>query len=204
MRASAFELLARSTLAAFPTIWLATATAMAAGTTGAASSNATTEVAQNASRRDASAEAPAATAASVSVQSLQQVVVTGSRIKQPTLTGSAALQVVNSGELKAEGTQTIDTLLDTLPSVQGNFSLTQTSNPGGARGVANVDLRGLGPARTLTLIDGKRVMPGSPLGGPEADLNFIPQALVERVEVLTGGPPRCTARMLLPASSTSS
>jgi len=187
MRASAFELLARSTLAAFPTIWLATATAMAAGTTDSASSNATTEVAQDASRRDASAEAPAATAASVSMQSLQQVVVTGSRIKQPTLTGSAALQVVNSGELKAEGTQTIDTLLDTLPSVQGNFSLTQTSNPGGARGVANVDLRGLGPARTLTLIDGKRVMPGSPLGGPEADLNFIPQALVERVEVLTGG-----------------
>ncbi|HUX74137.1 MAG TPA: TonB-dependent receptor [Steroidobacteraceae bacterium] len=127
---------------------------------------------------DGTANAPAA---------LKGIVVTGSLIRQPTLTGSAALQVINAGELKAQGTQSVETLLDSLPSVQGNFSLTQTSNPGGARGVANVDLRGLGPSRTLTLIDGKRLMPGSPLGGPEADLNFLPQALVERVEVLTGG-----------------
>ena len=174
MRASArgaFELLAKSAFAALLTSCL--------GITGAA-------LAQDATQGSNAADAQPVTA-SVSMQSLNEVVVTGSRIKQPNLTGSAALQVVNSGELKAEGTQTIDTMLDALPSVQGNFSLTQTSNPGGARGVANVDLRGLGPARTLTLVDGKRVMPGNPLGGPEADLNFIPQALVERVEVLTGG-----------------
>lgn len=128
-----------------------------------------------------------ASSGSASPSVLQGVVVTGSRIRQPTLTGSAALQVVSDKEFQAEGTQSVDTLLNSLPAVEGNFSLTQTSNPGGARGVANVDLRGLGPARTLTLIDGKRVMPGSPLGGPEADLNFIPTALVERVEVLTGG-----------------
>ncbi|MDE2052997.1 MAG: TonB-dependent receptor plug domain-containing protein, partial [Gammaproteobacteria bacterium] len=140
----------------------------------------TVALAGDAAQASTSSSAAAAAPASVALQSLHEVVVTGSRIKQPTLTGSAALQVINSGELKAEGTQSIDAMLDTLPSVQGNFSLTQTSNPGGARGVANVDLRGLGPSRTLTLIDGKRVMPGSPLGGPEADLNFIPQALVER------------------------
>jgi outer membrane receptor protein involved in Fe transport len=134
-------------------------------------------------------QTPAAPASSGSASPsvLQGVVVTGSRIRQPTLTGSAALQVVSDKEFKAQGTQSVDTLLNSLPAVEGNFSLTQTSNPGGARGVASVDLRGLGPARTLTLIDGKRVMPGSPLGGPEADLNFIPTALVERVEVLTGG-----------------
>jgi iron complex outermembrane recepter protein len=175
MRAKArgsLELLTRSALATFPILWL--------GMSGAAR-------AADAPQAAAPADSQSAASASIATQSLQQVVVTGSRIKQPTLTGSAALQVVNSGELKAEGTQSIETMLDTLPSVQGDFSLTQTSNPGGARGVANVDLRGLGPSRTLTLIDGKRVMPGSPLGGPEADLNFIPQALVERVEVLTGG-----------------
>ena len=118
---------------------------------------------------------------------LKGVVVTGSLIRQPSLTGSAALQVVSSAAFQQSGTQTVESLLNTLPSVQGNFSLNQTSNPGGARGVASVDLRGLGPSRTLTLIDGKRLMPGSPLGGPEADLNFIPTALVKRVEVLTGG-----------------
>jgi outer membrane receptor protein involved in Fe transport len=178
---------ARAALAAFLTSWLAItgpATAGEAAQGVAADSN--SSPAQNAAPGGAGAETSPASA-SLSMQSLKEVVVTGSRIKQPTLTGSAALQVVNSGELKAEGTQSIETMLDALPSVQGDFSLTQTSNPGGARGVANVDLRGLGPSRTLTLIDGKRVMPGSPLGGPEADLNFIPQALVERVEVLTGG-----------------
>ncbi|HVC30795.1 MAG TPA: TonB-dependent receptor plug domain-containing protein, partial [Steroidobacteraceae bacterium] len=155
---------------------------------GAARVTASTSNASQEPSRDAAAGGSAAPElGSGALQSLHAVVVTGSRIKQPSLTGSAALQVINSQELKAEGTQSIAAMLDTLPSVQGNFSLTQTSNPGGARGVANVDLRGLGPSRTLTLIDGKRVMPGSPLGGPEADLNFIPQALVERVEVLTGG-----------------
>lgn len=101
---------------------------------------------------------------------LQEVVVTGSRIRQSRLAVSAGLQVVSHTEFKLEGTQNVEDLLNQLPSVQGNFSTNQTSNPGGARGVANVDLRGLGPSRTLVLIDGKRVMPGSPLGGPEVDL----------------------------------
>lgn len=118
---------------------------------------------------------------------LKEVFVTGSRIGESKLAVSAGLQVVSHTEFQLQGTQNVENLLNQLPSVQGNFSTNQTSNPGGARGVANVDLRGLGPSRTLVLIDGKRVMPGSPLGGPEVDLNFIPQALVERVAVLTGG-----------------
>ena len=150
---------------------------------GASTSNAADAPSPSGTPASGTQAVPAADA----MQTLNAVVVTGSLIRQPTLTGSAALQVVTAQDIKATGTQTIETLLDSMPSVQGNFSLTQTSNPGGARGVASVDLRGLGPSRTLTLIDGKRVMPGSPLGGPEADLNFIPPALIERVEVLTGG-----------------
>lgn len=188
MRASArgpLEPVAKAALAVLPILWLAiTGSATAADSTQAA---ATSTASQSATQSGPAADAQPAAAATDPTQSLNEVVVTGSLIKQPNLTGSAALQVVNAQEIKAEGTQTIETLLDSLPSVQGNFSLTQTSNPGGARGVANVDLLGLGPSRTLTLIDGKRVQPGDPLGGPEADLNFIPPALVERVEVLTGG-----------------
>lgn len=188
MRSSAsglFELLVKSALVLVLISFLGLANPAAAGdapqSPGASVSNATQDTAPPVAAGPQSAPAVAVT------QSLNEVVVTGSLIKQPSLTGSAALQVVNAGEIKAEGTQSVETLLDSLPSVQGNFSLTQTSNPGGARGVANVDLRGLGPSRTLTLIDGKRLMPGDPLGGPEADLNFIPAALIERVEVLTGG-----------------
>ncbi len=118
---------------------------------------------------------------------LQEVLVTGSRVRESRLAVSAGLHVVSHKEFELQGAQNVENLLNQLPSVQGNFSTNQTSNPGGARGVANVDLRGLGPSRTLVLVDGKRVMPGSPLGGPEVDLNFIPQALVERVAVLTGG-----------------
>jgi iron complex outermembrane recepter protein len=163
-----FQLMAKAALAALPILWLAVS-------------------GQALAQQGARADPPQASPAADTTKTLNEVVVTGSLIKQPSLTGSAALQVVNAQEIKAVGTQTIETLLDSMPSVQGNFSLTQTSNPGGARGVASVDLRGLGPSRTLTLIDGKRVAPGDPLGGPAADLNFIPPALIQRVDVLTGG-----------------
>ena len=56
----------------------------------------------------------------------------------------------------------------------------------GATGTATVDLRNLGSKRTLVLIDGKRLQPGDPLN-PVADLNFIPSALVDRVDIVTGG-----------------
>ena len=61
-----------------------------------------------------------------------------------------------------------------------------TSN--GADGTASVDLRGLGNQRTLVLVDGLRLGPGSAIGGRNySDINQIPAALIERVDVLTGG-----------------
>ncbi len=147
-------------------------------------------LARNASPADERAADPAVGAesqATAQAPELSEVVVTGSRVRESRLAVSAGLQSIGHTEFELQGTQNVESLLNQLPSVQGNFSINQTSNPGGARGVANVDLHGLGPSRTLVLIDGKRVVPGSPLGGPEVDLNFIPQALVQRVEVLTGG-----------------
>lgn len=114
---------------------------------------------------------------------VQAVVVTGSRIPQPNLTSASPLTVVGAGEIKAEGTVNIETLLNNLPSIVPGQNSTVSN---GATGTATVDLRGLGPQRTLVLIDGKRLMAGDP-GLPVADLNFIPTPLVNRVEVLTGG-----------------
>ena len=57
----------------------------------------------------------------------------------------------------------------------------------GATGTATVNLRGLGSARTLVLINGRRLQPGDPTSGRSPDINFIPSTLIKRVDVLTGG-----------------
>ncbi|MDE2149401.1 MAG: TonB-dependent receptor [Gammaproteobacteria bacterium] len=155
--------------------------APASGASAAAAKDANLQLAQAGTATGAGTTAPASTGTPVQLQGVE---VTGSRIKQPSLTGSAALQAIDSKEFKLEGTQNVEQLLNSLPSV---FAAQNNTGNNGSTGTATVDLRGLGVARTLTLIDGKRVMPGDPRGGPEVDLNFIPSALVERVEVLTGG-----------------
>jgi outer membrane receptor protein involved in Fe transport len=114
---------------------------------------------------------------------VQEVVVTGSRIPQPNLTSISPVTSINASDIRAQGVTRIEDMINSLPQAfasQGAF----ISN--GASGTATVNLRGLGSSRTLVLVDGRRIMPGDP-GSSAADLNFIPSALVERVEVLTGG-----------------
>eukprot|EP00611_Tribonema_gayanum_P006765 TRINITY_DN16085_c0_g1_i1.p1 TRINITY_DN16085_c0_g1~~TRINITY_DN16085_c0_g1_i1.p1 ORF type:complete len:312 (-),score=56.44 TRINITY_DN16085_c0_g1_i1:25-960(-) len=119
------------------------------------------------------------------VKQLKGVQVTGSRIKQQNLTESSATITFSDKELRLQGTTSIETLINQVP--QSFASFTQ-SDSNGATGTATVNLRGLGPAETLVLIDGKRLIPGDPLQTPpSADLNFIPAALVERVEIKSGG-----------------
>lgn len=128
--------------------------------------------------------APAAPAEkSIATVELKKIAITGSRIKSPNLTSSSPITTVGSAEVKASGTTRVEDLLNALPQVfaeqGGNLS-------NGASGTATVNLRNLGSSRTLVLIDGKRVQPGDP-GDSTADLNFIPAALIDRVDVLTGG-----------------
>lgn len=111
------------------------------------------------------------------------VVVTGSRIPQPNLEGASPVTVVNSQDLKLQGTTRVEDLLNSLPQVFAGQASTLSN---GADGTATVDLRGLGPTRTLVLVNGRRLMPGDPTTSA-ADLNAIPAALIKRVEVLTGG-----------------
>ncbi len=112
-----------------------------------------------------------------------EVVVTGSRIRQPNLTSVSPMTVVTDQEIKLEGAQNIENLLNGLPSITAGQ---QSNVSNGSTGTATVDLRDLGPARTLVLVDGKRLMPGDPKS-PYADLNNIPSAMVERVDVVSGG-----------------
>jgi outer membrane receptor protein involved in Fe transport len=114
---------------------------------------------------------------------VQEFVVTGSRIPQPNLTSVSPVTAVSSQELKLEGTTRVEDLINQLPQVVaaqgGNLS-------NGASGTATLDLRGLGATRNLVLVDGRRLGPGDPTT-PEADINFIPVGLIDRIDVLTGG-----------------
>ncbi len=139
----------------------------------------------------ASASAIALTAAAQTTTSgspdepaeVEQIVVTGSRIRQPNLTSISPLTSIGKDEIAKQGVTNVETMLNSLPQVTSGYT-SATSN--GATGTASVDLRGLGAARTLVLMDGRRLVPGDPTF-PVADLNTVPAALVERVDVVTGG-----------------
>ncbi|WP_374470951.1 TonB-dependent receptor plug domain-containing protein [Phenylobacterium sp.] len=118
---------------------------------------------------------------------VSEVVVTGSRIPQPNLTSASPVTVVGAQDIVTRGVTRSEDLVNQLPQV---FAAQGSSYANGATGTATVDLRGLGPSRTLVLIDGRRLQPGTPAAtanNTAPDLNFIPAALIERVEVVTGG-----------------
>src|SRR5258708_4790803 len=125
--------------------------------------------------------APSRTAASTT----NDIIITGTRIPQPNLTSAAPVTVVTNQDVKLSGSTRIEDVLNQLPSVQASQG-SGVSN--GATGTATVDLRDLGPKRTLVLINGRRLVPGDPASSSQAaDLNFIPGSLLKRIDVLTGG-----------------
>ncbi len=112
------------------------------------------------------------------------IVVTGSRIPQAANIRSVSpVQTVSNTEVKLTGTTNVENLLNQLPQVYTNQSQGASN---GASGTATVNLRGLGPSRTAVLVDGTRLPPADTVA-PAADLDQVPSALVERIEVLTGG-----------------
>ncbi|HEX4388158.1 MAG TPA: TonB-dependent receptor [Steroidobacteraceae bacterium] len=128
-------------------------------------------------------EAPAPTGAAPAP--VEEVVVTGSRLSTPNETSISPITTVSATDVQQTGLTRVEDVLNNLPSVFAGMNST-TSN--GADGTAVVDLRGLGAQRTLVLVNGKRLGPGSSQGGRNfSDINQIPAALIERVDVLTGG-----------------
>lgn len=111
------------------------------------------------------------------------IIVTGSRIARPNVETAAPIASVGEEEIGLQaGAANIENVLNDLPQINATTSST-SNNPGG--GVATVNLRLLGPSRTLVLVDGRRYVSYSVL--QQVDLNTIPSALVERVDVITGG-----------------
>ena len=132
-----------------------------------------------------SAAAGAAVPAYAADTTIQEVVVTGSRIAQPNLETTSPVTQVTADDIATQGVTRVEDLINQLPQA---FAAQNATVSNGSTGTATVNLRGLGSARTLVLVDGRRM----PYGGVSsasvaADLNQIPAAMVERVEVLTGG-----------------
>ena len=121
--------------------------------------------------------------AAESTTEVTEVVVTGSRIVRQDYVSTSPIATVTGEATRANGDISLDTYLNTLPQV--NPAGTTSSNNPGNGGRSNVDLRGLGPNRNLVLVDGRRPMVSS--NSLTVDLNTIPQALIENIEVITGG-----------------
>ncbi|MDE2051975.1 MAG: TonB-dependent receptor, partial [Gammaproteobacteria bacterium] len=135
----------------------------------------------------ATGTAPAAPQQIDQATSLSQVVVTGTRFKTPNASSPAPITIVGGADLLRQGTAKVEDLLDSLPQV--NAGLMDSDNGAGVTpltGTATVDLRGLGSFKTLVLMNGRRINPGDSVQ-PSPDLHTIPEILLERVEVETGG-----------------
>jgi len=117
----------------------------------------------------------------------QTIVVTGSRLKSPTLTSPSPLQVIDQQSIKHEA------FINVIDAIQQNPAF---GNPGNSRtqsngsrtgtGISSIGLRNGGPNLTLVLVEGRRVVPGLP-GSSAVDVGFIPTGFVDHIEILTGG-----------------
>ena len=110
------------------------------------------------------------------------IVVTGTLIRNPNLVASAPVTVVGQEEIRLKQSNVAEEVLRSIPGVVPSIGSNVNNGNGGA---SYVNLRGIGSNRNLVLLDGTRIVPGDLAG--RVDLNNIPLALVDRVDVLTGG-----------------
>ncbi len=134
----------------------------------------------------ASAQQPAQAPAA----SIDEIVVTGSRVVRDGYEAPTPVSVMSADELNALAANNIADAVNALPAFARSVTpRTSTANlSSGAAGVSQLNLRGIGTNRTLILLDGRRVINSALTADNSApDINSFPQALVERVDVVTGG-----------------
>lgn len=117
-------------------------------------------------------------------ETAEVIQVTGSMLDRRELTTAAPVTVLDRADLDGAGVATIGDILQNLPA-QSNAINAQVNN--GGDGSTRVDIRGIGTKRTLVLLNGRRVVPGGTGADASVDLNAIPLAVIERVEVLKDG-----------------
>lgn len=129
---------------------------------------------------------------------VEEIVVTGSKLRRDEFSSISPVQVIGGQESVRIGTVDVTQMIAESPFVFGtqlDGSVNAGSTTGAVEGVpasgpgsATVALRGLGPERTLLLVNGRRLAPSGVRGAPVApDLNLIPSAMIDRIEILTDG-----------------
>jgi outer membrane receptor protein involved in Fe transport len=129
------------------------------------------------------ATAPAAPALAQAADEGEPIVVTGTRLLRTDLTATSPVNILSDEAIKMSGNGTIEQTLNEMPQLKAQGGATAGNSNG--PGIYTADMRGLGPARTLVLVNGRRFVPVNP--DLLVDLSTIPEALVKRVEVVTGG-----------------
>ena len=138
------------------------------------------------------ADAPASGQAA-QAPSVEEIVVTGSRIVRDGYQAPTPVSVLGAEDLQAAATTNIADSVNRLPVFSNSTTPHNSSSTisTGTSGVNNLNLRGLGPNRTLVLLDGARVagttLAGFNNNGIAVDVNSFPAGLVSRVDVVTGG-----------------
>lgn len=128
-------------------------------------------------------ETPKAPETKSSPSAMERVEVTGSRIKRISVEGPSPVTVVDKEAIKKSGHNSVSDLL--RDTTAGTFGVSRETSGSTAAGVATIGLRGLGDMRTLVLLNGRR-LPKDP-AAEAVDLNMIPIAAVERVEIMKDG-----------------
>ena len=129
--------------------------------------------------------APASAPAEAVDATIEEVVVTGTRLQTTGFTSPTPVTVVGQDQMQARGAESVLDVLQEMPSFRGMFGTGGTTGGVYAVGQGLLDLRSLGPTRTLVLVNGRRHVPTNADG--TFDTNVLPTALIERVDVVTGG-----------------
>lgn len=114
----------------------------------------------------------------------QRIEVTGSRLKRAQTEGALPVTVIDRAAIEASGQVSVAELMRDTPFA--SFGNTKPQSGNSAQALSDIDLRGLGSNRTLVLVDGRRISK-APFSGQSQDLNQIPLAAVERIEILSDG-----------------
>lgn len=119
---------------------------------------------------------------------VSEVIVTGTRLRRPSFQGTNPVSSVSGEALQLSGVTNVTDFLTNQPALVGSTTLQDNSNAAnrGSVGLNLLDLRNLGTQRTLVLVNGRRHV-ASQAGSSAVDINTIPVALIDRIDVLTGG-----------------
>lgn len=136
-------------------------------------------------------ETPAAKAANTAAANDSSIIVTGSRIRRDKFSGADPIQIFTKDEATQAGFNSTSEILQSVAITGGTDQINDAYGGfvvNGGPGVNTVSLRGLGTTRTLVLLNGRRVSPAGSRGSVgSADLNVLPNALIDRVEILNTG-----------------